>query len=111
MSYDPNFPAAGVLIESAAFRQQFQALKALIDAVGSVSSAVVTGTTTLLPGSAAQATVLLQGGVLKFTFGVPSGAQGIPGGYRGRWPALCPGGGGQCDHAACGQLGHGVGLL
>ena len=79
MAYDPNFPATGVLIESAAFRQQFQALKALIDAVGSVSSAVVTGTTTLAPGSAAQAMVLLQGGVLKFTFGVPAGVQGAVG--------------------------------
>jgi len=35
MSYDPNFPAAGVLIESAAFRQQFQAL---MDAVWCWSS-------------------------------------------------------------------------
>ena len=79
MAYDPNFPASGVLIESAAFRQQFQALKALIDAIGSVTAAQVMGTTTLPPGSSAQASVLLQSGVLKFTFGVPAGEVGAAG--------------------------------
>ena len=79
MAYDPNFPASSVLIESAAFRQQFQALKALIDAIGSVTGAQVTGTTTLPPGSAAQAGVVLQSGVLKFSFGVPAGETGLAG--------------------------------
>ncbi len=79
MAFDPNYPSSHAPNSSAAMRDQLNSLKALIDALGSVSSAVVTGTTTLPPGSAAQATVLLQGGVLKFTFGVPAGAQGIPG--------------------------------
>ena len=111
MPFDPAWPQNGQNIDADRFRGQFAGLIDLINQASSITSVVVDAVNTLPPGTPATVSVNVVGTVLHFTFGVPVGAQGIPGGYRGRWPALCPGGGGQCDHAACGQLGHGVGLL
>jgi hypothetical protein len=82
MPYDPRFPADGVLIESLPFRDQFHGIKDLIDAVPTITAAVVDGVTTLDPGNPADATVNVTGDTLHFTFDIPrgnDGAQGIAG--------------------------------
>jgi hypothetical protein len=76
--FDPTYPATNALIESAPLRGQFNGLKALIDAVPTLSAAQVDGTTTLPAGAAAVAQVSVSGSTLHFTFDLPQGAQGLP---------------------------------
>ena len=78
MPFDPTYPPANALIDSAPLRDQFTSLKALIDAIVSVTGAQVLSTTTLNPGQPANATVALVGSTLRFTFGIPQGLQGQP---------------------------------
>ena len=60
-------------------RGQFQGLKALIDAIPSITNAQVDSITTLNPGDPATAGVSITGGVLHFTFGIPQGVEGAQG--------------------------------
>jgi len=79
MPFDPNFPASNSVAVSAPMREQFQSLKALIDAVPVITGAVVDGVTTLPPGGAAVATVQLAPDGLHFAFELPQGMAGPQG--------------------------------
>ena len=79
MPFDPTYPPANALIDSAPLRDQFTSLKALIDAIVSVTGAQVLSTATLNPGQPATATVALVGSTLRFTFGIPRGNNGATG--------------------------------
>ncbi|MCP5557295.1 MAG: hypothetical protein H7A55_06045 [Verrucomicrobiaceae bacterium] len=79
MPYDPNFPPTNAELTSPAFRDQFQGLKTLIDAIPSITNAQVDSITTLNPGDPATVGVSITGGVLHFTFGIPQGAEGPQG--------------------------------
>lgn len=60
-------------------RSQFTSLKALIDAIVTLSSAQVVSASTLGAGSPATASVAVQGNTLRFSFGIPQGFQGPEG--------------------------------
>ena len=60
-------------------RGQLNGLKDLIDAVPTISSAVVDAVNTLPPGSPATVSASVVAGVLHFSFSIPEGMQGIPG--------------------------------
>ena len=77
--YDPNFPPTNADLESLPFRNQFQGLKALIDAVQSITGAQVDAVNTLNPGDAAQASLTLSGNVIHFSFALPRGNDGSQG--------------------------------
>jgi hypothetical protein len=83
--FDPNIPADHADLTGVMFRGQFQGLKALIDAVSGVTSAVVDSVTTLPSGSPAVVSVSVSGGTLHLSFELPrgndgaQGAQGTPG--------------------------------
>lgn len=79
MPFDPAYPSSHAPNSSALMRDQLNALKALIDAVPSVTNAVVNDTGTLSPGSNAVAGVTLNAGVLHFSFAIPRGNEGQPG--------------------------------
>ena len=66
-------------------RSQLTSLKALIDAILTLTAAQVDGTTTLNPGDPATAAVSVDGNTLRFTFGIPQGLQGEQGiqGFEG----------------------------
>ena len=91
MPYDPTYPATNALIESAPMRGQFQGLKALIDAIPSITSAQVESITTLNPGDPATVGVSITGGVLVFTFGIPQGVDGAQGNDGPEGPQGIPG--------------------
>ena len=80
--FDPAQPANKSALSSAVMRSQLTSLKALIDAILTLTAAQVDGVTTLNPGDPAFASVSVMGNTLHFTFGIPQGnvgAQGIPG--------------------------------
>jgi hypothetical protein len=79
MPYDPSFPADGVLIESLPFRNQFHGIKDLIDAVPTITSAVVDAVNTLPPGDPAVVSASVIGDVLHLTFSLPMGQSGPAG--------------------------------
>lgn len=82
MPFDPTKPVNGTLIDADFLRAQFNSLKALIDAIGSVTGAAVDGVNSLPPGDPATVSVSITGTTLHFTFGIPegqTGPQGIPG--------------------------------
>ncbi len=79
MPYDPTYPPQDAEIESAPLRVQFQGLKTLIDAVPTITSAVVDAVNTLPAGDAATVDVSVVGGVLHLSFGIPEGQSGPPG--------------------------------
>ena len=60
-------------------RNQLTGLKELIDAVGSITSVMVDGVTTLPAGSPAAVGLNLVGSVLHFTFEIPQGQEGLVG--------------------------------
>ena len=82
MPFDPTYPPTNALIESAPLRGQFNSLKALIDAISSITAAQVDGVNTLPPSSPANATVSVNGNTLHFTFDLPQGQEG-PMGQQG----------------------------
>ncbi|MCB1212196.1 MAG: hypothetical protein KDK97_22930, partial [Verrucomicrobiales bacterium] len=88
MPYDPNFPPTNAELTSPAFRDQFQGLKTLIDAIPSITNAQVDSITTLNPGDPATVGVSITGGVLHFTFGIPQGAEGAQGSDGPQGPAF-----------------------
>jgi hypothetical protein len=82
MPYDPNLPQAGTEIDAVQMRGQLNGLKDLIDAIGTVTGAIVDAVNSLPPGDPATVSVTLTGTTLHFTFGIPegqTGPQGIPG--------------------------------
>jgi hypothetical protein len=74
--FDPNLPLPNANITSAVLRGQFNGLKALIDAISSISAVQVDGVNTLPPSSPANATVSVNGNTLHFTFELPQGQEG-----------------------------------
>jgi hypothetical protein len=76
MPFDPTLPAQGTPLESQVMRDQFNSLKALIDAVQTLTAAQIDATDTLAPGSAATVSVSVTGNTLHFTFGIPADAPG-----------------------------------
>jgi hypothetical protein len=75
MAYDPNWPPTNAELESAPFREQFQGLKALIDAQGVQLAALQALVTSLAAQLATLGTLVPIGGVIpwfKDTPGVPS---------------------------------------
>jgi hypothetical protein len=79
MPYDPNLPQAGTEIDAVQMRAQLNGLKTIIDAVPTITSAVVDSVDTLPPGSAATVSASIIGTVLHLTFGIPQGVEGPPG--------------------------------
>ena len=83
--FDPTYPPTNALIESAPLRGQFNGLKDLIDAIATISTAVVDGVNTLPPGDPATVSLNVVANTLHFTFGIPQGIdgqqgpQGLPG--------------------------------
>jgi hypothetical protein len=79
LMFDPTYPPQDAEIESAPLRSQFTSLKTLIDAVPTITSAVVNGVSTLPPGDPATFSVQVASGVLSLTFGIPQGYAGTQG--------------------------------
>jgi hypothetical protein len=77
--FDPALPANNADLVSAVMRSQLTGLKALIDAIASISAAMVDSTSTLPPGSPAGVSVTVDGNTLHFTFEIPQGDPGNPG--------------------------------
>ncbi len=77
--FDPNLPQENTLADAAQMRSQLNGLKALIDAILTVTAAQVDSTNTLPQGSPANASVSLIGNALHFTFEIPQGQEGLPG--------------------------------
>ena len=77
--FDPNYPPLNAEIESAPLRSQFTSLKALIDAIVSITAAQIDSVTTVNPGDPATASVAVVGSTLGFTFGLPRGQEGVAG--------------------------------
>jgi hypothetical protein len=79
MPFDPNLPSNNTPNSSAQMRSQLTGLKALIDAVPTVTSAMVDAVNTLPAGDPASVSVSVIGDVLHLTFGIPMGQSGPPG--------------------------------
>ena len=79
MPFDPTLPAQGAPNSSAQMRSQLNGLKSLIDAVPTITGAVVDAVNTLPAGSPAQVSASVSAGVLHLSFGLPMGDTGAPG--------------------------------
>src|ERR1051325_8026527 len=79
MPYDPSKPANGSPLNSAEMRGLLQGLKALIDAILTVTAAQVDGVNTVNPGDPANVAVTVIGNTLPFPFDLPRGNDGGPG--------------------------------
>ena len=79
MPFDPTLPATNSPNSSAEMRGQLNGLKDLIDAIQTITAAVVDGTNTLPPENPASVTLSVAGGTLHFTFNIPQGANGADG--------------------------------
>ncbi len=77
--FDPTLPQAGTEIDAVQMRSQLNGLKALIDAIVTVTAAQIEGVTTLLPGEAASVGLTVIGNTLHFSFGIPRGDAGTQG--------------------------------
>ena len=82
MPFDPTKPANNSPNSSAEMRSQLTGLKALIDAILTITSAQVDGVNTVPPGNPANANVSVVGNTLHFTFEIPQGQEG-PMGQQG----------------------------
>ena len=69
--FDPALPQEGTPLDAVQMRSQLNGLKAIIDAILTVSTTQVDGTTTLPPGTPANASVNVVGNTLHFTFDIP----------------------------------------
>jgi hypothetical protein len=76
MSFAPNLPQPGTEIDADQMRAQLTGLKDLIDAVPTISGAVIDGVTTLNPSEAATVQTSFDGSDVHFTFGIPRGQEG-----------------------------------
>jgi hypothetical protein len=79
MSFDPNLPQEGTPLDAVQMRSQLNGLKAIIDAILTLTAAQVDGVNTVEPGNPANATVSVNGNTLHFTFDIPRGNDGIQG--------------------------------
>ena len=79
MAFDPNLPQENTLVDAVQMRAQLNGLKALVDAILTVSAAQVDATNTLPPGDPASVSVTVSGNTLQFTFNIPAGQSGPPG--------------------------------
>lgn len=77
--FDPNLPQEGTPLDAVQMRSQLNGLKAIIDAILTVTAAQVDSTTTLPQGSPANASVNVVGNTLHFSFEIPQGQEGLPG--------------------------------
>ena len=76
MPFDPNLPQENTPADAVQMRSQLNGLKSLIDAVPTITSAVVDSVTTLPAGDPAAVTASVSGGVLHLSFGIPTGPPG-----------------------------------
>ena len=79
MPYDPTLPLEGTPLDAVQMRSQLNGLKDLIDAILTVNTAQVDGTSTLNPGDPASVGLSVIGNRLHFTFGIPAGQTGPQG--------------------------------
>jgi hypothetical protein len=80
--FDPNLPQENTPADAVQMRSQLNGLKAIIDAILTVTAAQVDGVNTVEPGTPANASVSVTGNTLHFTFDIPrgnDGSQGQPG--------------------------------
>jgi hypothetical protein len=77
--FDPALPANNSPLVSAEMRAQLNGLKDLIDAIQSITTAVVDGVSTVNPGEAASVSLSVVGSTLHFSFGIPRGQDGPAG--------------------------------
>ncbi len=77
--FDPNKPADHSPLSSAEMRSQLQGLKAIIDAILTVTAAQIDGVNTVNPGDPADVSVSVVGNTLHFTFDLPRGNDGAQG--------------------------------
>ncbi len=77
--FDPALPQEGTPLDAVQMRDQLNGLKALIDAILTVTAAQVDSTTALPPGTPAIASVSVVGNTLHFAFELPQGQPGDPG--------------------------------
>ncbi len=77
--FDPNLPQENTLADAAQMRSQLNGLKAIIDAILTVTAAQVDSTNTLPQGSPANASVNVVGNTLHFSFDIPQGQEGLVG--------------------------------
>ena len=82
MSFDPNLPQEGTPLDAVQMRSQLNGLKAIIDAILTLTAAQVDGVNTLPPSTPANASVSVVGNTLHFTFEIPQGQEG-PMGQQG----------------------------
>ena len=82
MSFDPNLPQEGTPLDAVQMRSQLNGLKAIIDAILTLTAAQVDSTNTLPPSTPANASVSVVGNTLHFTFEIPQGQEG-PMGQQG----------------------------
>jgi len=79
MPFDPNLPQENTPADAVQMRNQLNGLKAIIDAILTVTAAQVDSTTTLPQGSPANASVNVVGNTLHFSFEIPQGQEGLVG--------------------------------
>ena len=79
MAFDPNLPQENTPVDAAQMRSQLNGLKALIDAILTVTAAQVDATNTLPPGTPASVNVSVTGHTLHLTFNIPQGQPGAAG--------------------------------
>ena len=79
MPFDPSIPIENTEIDAAQMRSQLNGLKALIDAITTLTNAQIDATNTLPPGNPANVTLTTNGNTLHFTFDIPTGDQGPQG--------------------------------
>jgi hypothetical protein len=77
--FDPNLPQEGTPLDAVQMRSQFNGLKGLIDAIGTITAAQVDAVNTLPSGSPAQVNLSVNGNTLHFTFELPQGQEGQQG--------------------------------
>ena len=77
--FDPNLPQAGTEVDAVQMRSQLNGLKSLIDAVPTITGAVVDAVSTLPPGNPATVNASISAGVLHLSFGIPAGDAGAQG--------------------------------
>jgi hypothetical protein len=78
-AFDPALPEDGALVIAGVLRDQFNGLAEMIEAVPTISSAVVDAVNTLPAGDPAEVSVSVMADVLHLTFGIPMGQSGPPG--------------------------------
>ncbi len=77
--FDPTLPQAGTEIDAVQMRSQLNGLKALIDAIVTLTAAQIDGVSTVNPGDPASVGLTVIGNTLHFTFGIPRGQEGQAG--------------------------------